>query len=160
MIRTSNTGDLLKSMAVRYRTTASLSYTPQAICISCFYATALLHSPPPNTPAPGEREGTDLPSADVEMEEDMSACRKDVFDWQRKSRATWLEDLSVSFDDVHGELNVSILLPIVPNDFLSSRYRSSATGLARFPASIRKPSGSHLNRTFSHAVLWHTSLAV
>jgi hypothetical protein len=46
-----------------------------------------------------------MPTADVQMAEDMAACRKVVFDWQRGSRNTWLEDLSVSFDDVHGEQN-------------------------------------------------------
>ncbi|KAJ9094838.1 hypothetical protein QFC20_006816 [Naganishia adeliensis] len=116
-----------------YRTTASLSYTPQAICISCFYATALLHSPPPNTLAPAETEGTELQAADAEMTQDMAACRKDVYDWQRRSRDTWLKDLSVSFDDVHD--TVHLLLDL--HGFLlqsASRPTTTTTELSLTPS--------------------------
>lgn len=87
----------------RYRTTASLSYTPQAICIACFYATALLHSPPPDAPAPPATEGAGMPEAETEIAEDVAACLGVLSEWQQGSHDTWLHDLSVSIDDIYGK---------------------------------------------------------
>lgn len=96
------------------------------------------------------------------MAQDMATCRKDVYDWQRRSRDTWLKDLSVSFDDVHGESRYPTYINASVADSLhiSSRYCPSAARLAWFLAAVRKPSDNDNSRTIPHTVLWHTSLTV
>ncbi|GHJ87674.1 hypothetical protein NliqN6_4076 [Naganishia liquefaciens] len=84
-----------------YRTIASLSYTPQAICIACFYATALLQSPPQDIIAATANEGVAMAETETEMAEDIAACFRVIGEWQQDGDRTWLHDLSASIDDVY-----------------------------------------------------------
>lgn len=44
-----------------------------------------------------------MPQAETEMAEDILACLRVVKECQQGSDNTWLHDLSVSIDDIHGQ---------------------------------------------------------
>lgn len=44
-----------------------------------------------------------MPEAETEMAEDVAACLRVISEWQQGSDSTWLCDLSVSIDDIHGK---------------------------------------------------------
>ncbi|KAJ9121726.1 hypothetical protein QFC22_002347 [Naganishia vaughanmartiniae] len=120
-----------------YRTTASLSYTPQTICLACYYATAIIYKPPPDLG--GKPDGAF--SADVskrsQEDKDMISDIDSFIDilsrWHGGESDTWLHGIPVTMSDIYDIVHLLLDLHVFILQS-SSRPTTATSELAITPS--------------------------
>ncbi|KAJ9102543.1 hypothetical protein QFC21_002944 [Naganishia friedmannii] len=109
-----------------YRTTASLSYTPQTICMACFYATAILYKPPAGLGNPDGAFGdvSRTSHEEKEMISDIDSFIDVVARWDTGSLDTWLQGIPVAMADIHDIVHLLLDLHVF---ILQSSSRPTTT---------------------------------